>query len=232
MAIGARVRYSRAVFNNEHATEDYVTIPYRTGTYLILDNDPERPAENGNFRSGRGLDPPLRASGSHQLDAAAFAGAVDRIAGDSPELRRVVVVDLRQESHVFVDGRAMSWCADKDWSNVGQSSAWIARDERCQVEKLETAPDQLLYAVQKDGDGRVRSAARRRSTSPEPRPRRRCSPAFEAGSRCRISGYPSPITVRPRTTSFASFSRSWEPWTSRRGCTFTVTAATAGRRRS
>jgi len=66
-----------------------------------------------------------------------------------------VVVDLRQESHVFVDGRAMSWCADKDWSNVGQSSAWIARDERCQVEKLETAPDQLLYAIQKDGDGRV-----------------------------------------------------------------------------
>jgi len=155
MAIGARVRYSRAVFNNEHVTEDYVTIPYRTGTYLILDNDPERPAENGHFRSGRGLDPPLRASGSHQLDAAAFAGAVDRIAGDSPELRRVVVVDLRQESHVFVDGRAMSWCADKDWSNVGQSAAWIARDERCQVEKLETAPDQLLYAIQKDGDGRV-----------------------------------------------------------------------------
>lgn len=84
MAIGARVRYSRAVFNNEHATEDYVTIPYRTGTYLILDNDPERPAKNGNFRSGRGLDPPLRASGSHQLDAAAFAGAVDRIAVTAP----------------------------------------------------------------------------------------------------------------------------------------------------
>jgi len=132
-----------------------VTIPYRTGTYLILDNDPELPAEDGNFRSGRRLDPPLRASGSHQLDAADFAGAIDRIAGEGPELRRVVVVDLRQESHVFVDGRAMSWCADKDWSNVGQSSAWIARDERCQVEKLETAPDQLLYAIQKDGDGRV-----------------------------------------------------------------------------
>ena len=155
MAIGARVRYRRAAFDHEHATRDCVTIAYRTGTYLILDNDPELPAEDGNFRSGRRLDPPLRASGSHQLDAADFAGAIDRIAGEGPELRRVVVVDLRQESHVFVDGRAMSWCADKDWSNVGQSSAWIARDERCQVEKLETAPDQLLYAIQKDGDGRV-----------------------------------------------------------------------------
>ena len=155
MAIGARVRYRRAAFDHEHATRDCVTIAYRTGTYLILDNDPELPAEDGNFRSGRRLDPPLRASGSHQLDAADFAGAIDRIAGEGPELRRVVVVDLRQESHVFVDGHAMSWCADKDWSNVGQSSAWIARDERCQVEKLETAPDQLLYAIQKDGDGRV-----------------------------------------------------------------------------
>jgi len=155
MAIGARVRYRRAAFDHEHATGDCVTIPYRTGTYLILDNDPELPAEDGNFRSGRRLDPPLRASGSHQLDAAPFAGAIDLIAGEGPELRRVLVVDLREESHVFVDGRAMSWCADKDWSNVGQSSAWIARDERCQVEKLETAPDQLLYAIQKDGDGRV-----------------------------------------------------------------------------
>jgi len=46
-------------------------LPYRTGTYRIFDNDPERPAKDhdGNFRSGRSLDPPLRASGSHQLDA-------------------------------------------------------------------------------------------------------------------------------------------------------------------
>lgn len=129
--------------------------PYRTGTYLILDNDSERPAPDGNFRSGRRLDPPLRASGSHQLDAAALAGVVDRIAGEGPELRRVLLVDLRQESHVFLDGRAVSWCADKDWSNVGQSTAWIVRDERCQLEKLEAAPDQLLYQIQKDADGNI-----------------------------------------------------------------------------
>src|SRR5262249_53776698 len=153
MAIGARVRYSRAVFNNEHATEDYVTIPYRTGTYLVLDNDPERPAKDGNFRSGRVLDPPLRASGSHQVDATVLADVVNRIAEGGPELRRLLIVDLRQESHAFLDGRAVSWCADKDWSNVGQPPAWIARDEQCQLDKLAAAPDTLVYAVHKDADG-------------------------------------------------------------------------------
>jgi hypothetical protein len=130
-------------------------IPYRPGTYLIFDNDPDRPARDGNFRSGRGLDPALRASGSHQLDAAMFADVVNRIAEAGPELRRLLIVDLRQESHAFLDGRAVSWCANKDWSNVGQPPAWIARDEECQVEKLAAAPHTLAYSVQKNADGDI-----------------------------------------------------------------------------
>ncbi len=134
---------------------DSAATPYRTGTYLILDNTPDRPAKGGNFRSGRLLDPPLRASGSHQLDASTLADVVNRIADDGPELRRLLIVDLRQESHAFLDGRAVSWCADKDWSNVGQPPAWITRDEQCQLEKLAAAPDTLVYAVHKDADGKI-----------------------------------------------------------------------------
>jgi len=131
------------------------TTAYRTGAYLIFDNDPERPAKDGNFRSGRALDPPLRASGSQQLDATVLADVVNRIADSGPELRRLLIVDLRQESHAFLDGRAVSWCADKDWSNVGQPPAWITRDEQCQLEKLAAAPDALVYAVHKDADGNL-----------------------------------------------------------------------------
>jgi len=131
------------------------TTAYRTGAYLIFDNDPERPAKDGNFRSGRALDPPLRASGSQQLDATVLADVVNRIADSGPELRRLLIVDLRQESHAFLDGRAVSWCADKDWSNVGQPPAWITRDEQCQLEKLAAAPDTLVYAVHKDADGNL-----------------------------------------------------------------------------
>ena len=131
------------------------TTAYRTGAYLIFDNDPERPAKDGNFRSGRALDPPLRASGSQQLDATVLADVVNRIADSGPELRRLLIVDLRQESHAFLDGRAVSWCADKDWSNVGQPPAWITHDEQCQLEKLAAAPDTLVYAVHKDADGNL-----------------------------------------------------------------------------
>lgn len=129
--------------------------PYRTGTYLIFDNDAERPTKDGNYRSGRRLDPPLRASGSHQLDAAMLTSVVDRIANDGPELHRILIVDLRQESHAFVDGRAVSWCADRDWSNVGQPPAWIARDEQCQLEKLAAAPETIIFAVRKGVDGEI-----------------------------------------------------------------------------
>jgi hypothetical protein len=129
--------------------------PYRTGTYLIFDNNPGHPPGGDHFRSGRDLDLPLRASGSHQLDAPVFAGIVDRIAEEAPDQRRLLIVDLRQESHAFLDGRAVSWCSDKDWPNVGQPTAWIARDEQCQLMKLTDAPDQLVYAVHKDTDGRI-----------------------------------------------------------------------------
>jgi Inositol hexakisphosphate len=129
--------------------------PYRTGIYLIFDNEAGRPESGNHFRSGRDLDPPLRASGSHQLDARVFAGIVTRIADEAAEQRGLLIVDLRQESHAFLDGRAVSWCADKDWSNVGQPTAWIVRDEEGQLTKLAAAPDQLVYTIHKDTDGRI-----------------------------------------------------------------------------
>ncbi len=139
------------------ANERPAGFPYQTGTYLIFDNDPERTAKDGNFRSGRGLDPPLRASGSHQLDTEVFGRIVGRVAEAEPEQQRLLIVDLRQESHAFLNGRAVSWCADKDWSNVGQPTAWIVQDEQCQLEKLAAAPDQVVYAVTKDAtDGSIR----------------------------------------------------------------------------
>ena len=129
--------------------------PYHTGTYLIFDNNPERPAKDGNFRSGLGLDPPLRASGSHQLDVGMLAGVIDRIANGGAEVRRVLIVDLRRESHAFVNDRAVSWCADRDWANVGYSPAWIARDEQCELEKLATAPETNIFTISKGAEGEI-----------------------------------------------------------------------------
>ena len=165
---------------------------------MIFDNDPERPAKDGNFRSERSLDPPLRASGSHQLDAGMLASVSDRIANDNPEVRRVVIADLRQESHAaFLNDHTVSWCADRDWSNVGHSPAWIARDEQCQLEKLATSPETNIFAVRKgiEGEIQVIGITPLRVTRAETEE----MVVFRASSSFRAAGFTSRITVRQTT---------------------------------
>jgi Inositol hexakisphosphate len=46
----------------------------------------------------------------------------------------VTVFDLRQETHIFVNGLPVSWYASRDWANVGRSQSAIEADERARVE--------------------------------------------------------------------------------------------------
>lgn len=118
--------------------------PYRTGSYLIRDytgkvSDPKWkgcPAqEPDHFRIGTSVPSVgLRASGSRQLDAELYSQKLKIVAAQVPERGTLYVVDLRQESHLFFDGSAVSWYADKDWSNVGQSLDWIVKDEACLID--------------------------------------------------------------------------------------------------
>lgn len=115
--------------------------PYRTGSYLIYDYVPSDkiPLQplgcpritNPHFREGSGIG--LRASGSRQLDFKPYADALTSVALKIEKGGTLYVVDLRQESHVFFNGRAVSWYADMDWANVGQSEQWIRRDEANQI---------------------------------------------------------------------------------------------------
>jgi hypothetical protein len=103
--------------------------PYRTGSYLIFDE-----GGKDNFRSGWDLgDHPYRASGSHQLDAEEFFRVLGESVVKPVAPTSIYLVDLREETHGFLDGRAVSWYADNDFGNVGQSWSWIERDE---VERL------------------------------------------------------------------------------------------------
>jgi len=43
--------------------------------------------------------------------------------------KRVYVIDLRQESHVFLNGNPISWYAEHNWANAGLSLAQVQRDE-------------------------------------------------------------------------------------------------------
>jgi len=120
--------------------------PYPTGSYLIYDYDQETvkrnqktankkavkprplcpPPQQTHFREGTKIQ--LRASGSRQLDIDSLTKVLKTVATHVPN-GTLHVIDLRQESHLFFDNRAVSWYADKDWSNVGQSPTWIRRDE-------------------------------------------------------------------------------------------------------
>ena len=84
-----------------------------------------------HFREGSGIE--LRASGSRQLDFELYKEKLNLVATKVEEGGTLYVVDLRQESHVFFNHRAVSWYADMDWANVGQSERWIRRDEANQI---------------------------------------------------------------------------------------------------
>jgi protein-tyrosine phosphatase len=48
----------------------------------------------------------------------------------------VTVFDLRQETHIFVNGLPVSWYAARDWANVGRSQSAIEADEAARVQSL------------------------------------------------------------------------------------------------
>ena len=59
----------------------------------------------------------LRMSGSAQFSEKSLQAILSRL----QHPRRFIIVDLRQESHGFVNGIAISWFTDKDWGNKGKS---------------------------------------------------------------------------------------------------------------
>jgi protein-tyrosine phosphatase len=48
----------------------------------------------------------------------------------------VTIFDLRQETHVFVNGLPVSWYATRDWANVGLSQTEIEKAEAAWVQSL------------------------------------------------------------------------------------------------
>ena len=48
----------------------------------------------------------------------------------------VTVFDLRQETHIFVNGLPISWFATNDWANVGRTRSEIEADESARVQSL------------------------------------------------------------------------------------------------
>ena len=72
----------------------------------------------------------LRASGSGEFTPEGLKLLLGRTRGP------VTVFDLRQETHIFVNGLPASWYASRDWANVGRSQSEIEADEAARVALL------------------------------------------------------------------------------------------------
>jgi hypothetical protein len=112
---------------------------------LVLDSD------NGlslprNFRTVDGdwqhesIQPPsrqglatLRASGSAQFSERELAAIITQLGP------RFTIVDLREESHGFLNGDAVSWYGEKNWANKGKTQAQVLADEGARVLALASA---------------------------------------------------------------------------------------------
>jgi hypothetical protein len=115
-----------------------------------------------NFRT---TDDPLKSNKREQLPAT--NGLTDLHSSGSGEFTTdnlnlvlartrgaVTVFDLRQETHIFINGLPVSWFATNDWANVGRSQAAIEADESARVQSLKPGSEIAVHpgeAVKKAG---------------------------------------------------------------------------------
>jgi predicted protein tyrosine phosphatase len=99
-----------------------------------------------------GLDA-IRASGGAQFSLA----ELDTMLANLPA--KPIIIDLRQESHGFLNGTAVSWYSPMDFANKGKVLSVIAADEQARLKALLSLGRACLTIVQaKDTGGRITQA--------------------------------------------------------------------------
>jgi hypothetical protein len=142
-----------------------VTVP--PGAVPLIQDVPDDPGLPHHFRmmtdafpadalgplpSRAGMDR-LRASGSAQFTAAQLEAVVENVG------RPLIVVDLRQESHGFLDGVPVSWYALHDQVNVVRSLLEVQQDERRRVDALAAAGSATALVIKaKSAPGTISEA--------------------------------------------------------------------------
>ncbi|HEV3033924.1 MAG TPA: hypothetical protein VGX72_03955 [Solirubrobacteraceae bacterium] len=125
--------------------------PYRTGSYLVYDAPDDTPGKLAHFRSGRTLtEHVFNASGSHQLDTKRLVEILKLEVVARYHPTNIFLVGLREETHGFLEGRAVSWYADNDFANVGQPLRWIMADEACRLALVQQQPSTRVFAIETD----------------------------------------------------------------------------------
>ncbi|MBF0482166.1 MAG: phosphatase [Desulfovibrionaceae bacterium] len=98
--------------------------------------------------SRKGLDT-LFVSGSEQPSVR------DLIENVRPLAQKIILVDLRQESHGFINDIPVSWYGQKNWANLGFDAARSMGDEEARLAALPGKTIAVTRAVTKDAQGRI-----------------------------------------------------------------------------
>jgi hypothetical protein len=99
-----------------------------------------------------GLDS-IKASGGHQFSVA----ELDTMLANLPT--KPVIIDLRQESHGFLNGTAVSWYSPMDFANNGKTLSVIEADEHTRLKAQLSLGRACLTIVQaKDSGGHITQA--------------------------------------------------------------------------
>lgn len=95
-----------------------------------------------SFPSLKGLSQ-LKASASGQFSEQSLAKILEIIPA-----KKILIVDLREEAHGFVNGTAVSWYTEKNWSNKDKTSEEIIKIEKKLLENL--ANKKIVTLLQKN----------------------------------------------------------------------------------
>lgn len=73
--------------------------------------------------------------------------------------RPLTVVDLRRESHGFLNGQAVSWYADRDIMNLGLSLSQVEQDEQERLARVAGGATATVFVVKKKVEDVIMEAA-------------------------------------------------------------------------
>ena len=93
----------------------------------------------------------LNISGSAQFSEPQFARLAETLRQCANE-KRVIIVDLRQESHGLVNGIPISWYGSHNWANAGMTLEAIEKDEQ---ERFGAMVGSTIKAYGREGDSAI-----------------------------------------------------------------------------
>jgi len=106
----------------------------------------------------------LNLVGSGQFSASQFKSSLDYIGkfGISPD--QIVVVDLREEPHAFINGHAVRWYAEGAWWTQGDPVALVIAKEKEHLSRLPLGQPVSVGVIKKDKSGFAKVAGSRSYT--------------------------------------------------------------------